>query len=52
MKVLIIKEADIKILRERLELAKYKQHASQKPVDAIYRHFNYVVESWLIEQGL
>ena len=52
MKALIIKEKDIEVLRDRLKLVKFTQTRYQQPVEEIYRHFNYVVENWLREQGL
>ena len=52
MKALIIQEKDIKVLRDRLKLEKFQQSRHQKPVEEIYRHFNYVIENWLTEQGL
>ncbi len=52
MKALIIKEKDVEILRDRLKLEKFRQSEHQNPVEEIYRHFNYVIENWLKEQGL
>ena len=45
-----IQYKDIKILHERLQLEKFKRQGSQEPTDEIYRHFNYVVRTWLEEQ--
>ncbi len=47
MRALIIEEKDIQVLRDRLKLEKFNQQGFQKPVDEIYRHFNFVVETWL-----
>ena len=52
MKALIIEEKDIKVLRDRLKLERFKLQGDQLPVDEIFRHFNYIIESWLTEQGL
>ncbi len=52
MKALIIKEEDIRVLHERLQLEKFQiQERGQEPVDQIFRHFNYVVRTWFEEQG-
>ena len=51
MKVLIIEEKDIKVLEERLELQHLKLQGKQEPVDQIYRQFNYIIRTWLEEQG-
>ena len=51
MKALIIKEEDVEVLHERLELEKYKMQGHQEPVEEIFRHFNYVVRTWFQEQG-
>ena len=51
MKALIIEEKDIKTLEQRLELEHLKLQNSQKPVDQIYRHFNFIIQTWLQEQG-
>jgi len=51
MKALIIEEKDIKILEERLELKHLRLTGKQKPIDEIYRHFNYIIQCWLTEQG-
>jgi len=51
MKVIVIKEEDIKVLMERLELEKFQLQGSQEPREAIHRQFHYIVCNWLQEQG-
>ena len=54
MRVYLIKDEDIKRLRDNIQLSKY--HAAYKHdavtrqiVNEIYRWFNYRIESWLSE---
>ena len=51
MKVIVIKEEDVRSLMERLELEKFRLNDRRDPVDETHRQFHYVVVSWLQEQG-
>lgn len=52
MKVIVIKEEDIKVLMERLELKKLRLTSRHRePIDEIHRHFHYIICNWLQEQG-
>ena len=51
MKVLLIEEKYVEVLMDRLKLEKFELQGYQKPVDEIFRHFNYVIRTWFTEQG-
>lgn len=52
MKALIIEEKEIEHLFERLKLENYKLQGHMNPEDEIFRHYNYVLRTWLAEQGM
>jgi len=51
MRVIAIKEEDIKVLMERLELQKFQLNNSRETIDEIHRRFHYIVVNWVQEQG-
>lgn len=51
MKVILIKEEEVKHLIDMLELKKLKLGGQQYPVDEIHRQFHYLVVNWFHDQG-
>jgi hypothetical protein len=51
MKVIVIKEEDIKQLMSNLEIKKFRLVGGQLAEEEIHRQFNYVIVNWLHEHG-
>jgi hypothetical protein len=53
MRLIAVEEKDIKALMESLELEKFriKKNPHQLMLEDVYRHFHFVVCSWVQEHG-